>query len=408
MNYSSPTEEIINKIKQYHHNWEEKCLEKLPNLVLSRRKKYNWLSANFNSLWMQLTILIIKIINKKINKYKKKPIYIFEGLRYKNLIDILPASEVLILGGRSEFFYCLRKGYKFYWIGYIAKSFQLYIYANKVKPFSKAINSIKFFFESNSEQKKYLFLFEDSQPVGMTLSAVLEKNTSINVICIMHGLLGRPEETPLLREGINCKFNLVWDQSHVKIFDKKNEINDTTFVLGLPYEVIIKNERKKKSVILVGHDGLTNDPLSYFYTNYQFCKIYKILKGGGYNVLFRPHPQEDINFVKKIFPDLNRENKINLISSGKMVFIGFYSSLLYEARMHKNLTICLNSTNLPDSVEINADFYITESDYQKIPEIIDNFFEKESEQNDKNLESLIIRFSKCILQIDEYNALQYK
>jgi hypothetical protein len=391
--------ELLIKIRQNHCNWENNCIDKMPNLVDSRRVQYTRISVYFSSLWIHAVISIVKylISNKPSNTY------IFEGLRHRAIIELLPAAEVMVLGGRNEFLYCMNKGYRFHWSGYIVKSFQLYIWGHKEKPLSKAILCIQKIFANHIGKKRYLFLFEDSLPVGMTLSACLKAIPELNIVCIMHGVLGVPEISPLLPEGLTCKFNLVWDQNQVKNFECKNEPNSATFVLGLPYEVL-RSQHLSHRVVLVGHDGIGNDFGSYFYTLYHFCKVFRLLKKAGFDVAFRPHPQDDLDFVSRVFPVLCLEDKFKLFSSGRMVFIGFYSSLLYEARQFGNVVISLDASPLPDRVELDVDCLIPEFDYDKLPERIFDLLDARSSTVDVSIESLSSRFYRCLQQIDEFNT----
>jgi hypothetical protein len=236
----------------------------------------------------------------------------------------------------------------------------------------------------------------------MTLSAALQATPGLSIVCIEHGLLSTRDNTAALPEGINCQFNLVWDQSQLKIFKDDCNHEKEAFVLGLPYEVV-KSPRHLRTVILVGHLGVQCDSVEYFYTLYHYCKIYRILQKHGFSVAFRPHPQDDISYIKKIFPVVNLEIKSELFSSGRMAFIGFSSSLLYEAGQFGNIIISLDTSNLAADTEFYADCFFAELDYDKLPQTLNELFDARSTKVDVNTEKLSLRFQRCLSQIDEFN-----
>lgn len=392
-------DDIINNISKIHGRWETACMQVLPDVAIGRQKNFSKFHVLLNSFIYENLISVINFfpIGKSVPKY------IFEGLRHRHLIEILPVSEVMILGGRNEFFYCYKKGYKFHWIGYISKTFQLYIWADKRKPFYKAVQCIIKIFMKHANEKKYLFLWEDSQPTGMTLSASLKSIPYLNIICIGHGLLGNYRGVRFIPEGLSCRFNLVWDKSQVKLFTGSDEINTATFVLGLPYD-IVRSQALSRHVILVGHVGRGSDSIEYFYSLYHFSKIYRFLINSGFLVSFRPHPQDDVGYISKIFNSVNIQDKHQLFSSGRMAYIGFSSSLLYEAGQFGNIVIALDSSPLSCKVEFDADSIILEGDYDNLPLILSNLFDARSIEVDTDIGSLSSRFYNCLLQIDEFNA----
>ena len=95
-----------------------------------------------------------------------------------------------------------------------------------------------------------------------------------------------------------------------------------SFVLGLPYEVY-PPQSQCREVILVGHCGMLEDTVQYFNSLYYFCKIYQTLEAAGIKVFYRPHPQDDIEFVRSIFPNVPITEKSELLASNRKIFIGF-------------------------------------------------------------------------------------
>lgn len=387
---------LLLKIGQLNSRWMDIYAEIMPDIASARRRQYSRTSLLLHSLMLRSVLLILPLLPAS-----KPSKYIFQGLRHRGLIEALPASEVMVLGGRGEFLYCLKRGYRFHWIGYIAKSFQLYIWAGKKEPFSNALIFIQKLFLAQAGEKRYLFLWEDSLPTGLTLSTALASIPGLNVVCIAHGMFPHYKGKGIPPEGEHCKFNLVWDTSQKKLF--KGGDDPATFVLGLPYEV--KPPRSiSRNVMLVGHCGRSSDMAEYFFSLYHFSKIFTILQRAGFAVTFRPHPQDDINFIRSVFSSVCVENKHKLFASGRMVFIGFVSSLLYEARQFGNIVIALDSSEFPYELDFDVDGVALASGYKELPLYLSNILDARSTLIDARVESLSSRFHSSITQIDKFNA----
>ncbi|OHB46085.1 MAG: hypothetical protein A2178_00570 [Planctomycetes bacterium GWC2_49_10] len=389
-------EALLRKINAQNDKWSEIYGRALPSVAIGRKKSFSAKSALLYSMLLRSALFILSLI-----PVSKPPKYIFQGLRHRTLIELLPAAEVMVLGGRNEFFYCIKSGYKFYWIGYISKAFQLYMGASQKEIFAKAILFLHKLFTAQSEEQKYLFLYEDSLPIGLTLSAALNDMQGLNVICIQHGIYFRYNDIFVPPEGMYCKFNLVWDSSQRKLY--KGGGDPATFILGLPYEMkpsILLNRK----VVLVGHSGRSSGLTEYFFSLYHFSKIFKILQDAGCDVSFRPHPQDDINFIRSVFPSVCIESKLDLFASGRMAFIGFASSLMYEARQLGNIVISLDNSIFPFEMDIDLDGIVLERDYENLPLYLSRLFDDRSPLIDINIESLSSRFHNCISQIDAFNA----
>lgn len=389
---------LLLKVGQLNSRWMDLFEEIAPYHSSFRRRHYSRTSLLLHSLLLRSAVLILPLLS-----VSKPPKYIFQGLRHRDLIEVLPASEVMVLGHGHEYLYCLKRGYRFHWIGYVAKTFELYIYAGKKEPFSAALLFIQKLFLAYAGEKRYLFLWEDSLPTGLTLSAAFDSIPGLNVVCIQHGMFSPYTEKSMPSEGVSCKFNLVWDLSQKKLI--KSGDDPATFVLGLPYEV--KPPRLiRRNVVLVGHSSRSygSDVAEYFLSLYHFSKIFTILQRAGFAVTFRPHPGDDINFIRSVFPSVCVEDKHKLFASGRMVFIGFVSSLMYEARQFGNIVIGLDNSLFPYERDFDVDGVALTNDYKELPVYLSNLLDARSSQIDASVESLSSRFHNCIRQIDEFNA----
>ena len=105
----------------------------------------------------------------------------------------------------------------------------------------------------------------------------------------------------------------------------------------------------------------------------HFKKINDILKNNGYIIEFRPHPYEDITNYKKIFNVFNKEKKENLLSESKKIFMGFTSSILYEAKHHGHIVLELDTSFIDFHIDTDFTASFSEKDYPKIPQFLYNF-----------------------------------
>jgi hypothetical protein len=346
-------------------------------------------------------ILRIWIFFQRFSIRRKLPKYVFMGKFHHHIISILPNKEVMVMGGINELLFCIKNGYRFFWTGFIFYGFNLFIFSKKNNLFNEAINALRKIF-SKDNNKRYLFLPNDSLPEGMTLSFGLESTPMLNIICIAHGIINfeatRISVTP---EGESCKFNLVWSESQKSFF--KNDVNHISFVLGLPYEVN-PPQSQCKEVIFVGHCG-PSGAFQYFFSMYHFTKLYRMFQAAGINVLYRPHPQDNIekllNFFKISFTEKNE-----LLTSSSRIFIGLESSLLFEAHEFGHTTIGLNflELNHKHNRAFDVDFEVDSDNFESLPDLILDIIDKNESKKNAKHENLKTRFDRCLYKIDEFNS----
>jgi hypothetical protein len=392
---------ILQRIRLSHIDWVDSFAEHHPGVAEVMQRHSSRPQMLLNYALVRLFLLFAWILMRMRSKQKPAR-YVFQGLRYLSLIESLPATEVLILGGRRELRLCLQRGYKFHWIGYLAKSFELYRWGDEENLFPKVVNYIQTVFETDDGENRYLFLWEDSQPVGVTLSNALASIPRLSIVCIAHGMFLRYKGARALPpEGKHCKFNFVWSDSQRRLV--KGGDDPCTFVLGLPYNVKVSSS-VRHAVVIVGHCGREFNKEEYFYSYYHFTKIFSLLDRAGFEVSFRPHPTDDINFAHSNFSVINTEEKQQLFSRGRMVFIGIASSLMYEARQSGNVVIALDTPQLTYYVDFNVDHVIKEDDYKELPLYLSGLMNSDLMKREINTEPLASRLERCIRKIDNFNA----
>lgn len=390
--FTANLEDILINMREDYRAFLNYYMNFSPIFAQGKIRQYSWSKALAYSILLRIAVLLLRMFC-----LNAPPKYVFQGLRHINLIKVLLPSDVMIIGGRGEFIYCRKMGYRFHWGGYLSKSFELFFFADKIGAISDAVSFVRKLFTPSVNIQRYLFLWEDSQPIGLTLSLALRSVESINVVCVSHGYNYAFSEKRIILDGSNCKFNFVYDVEQAKLFNKS-----TTFVLGLPYEVKLANTIKPK-VVLVEHTGLAAGA-EYIVSVYHFLKLYGILKRAGYDVIYRVRPGGDTIYASSMFSDISVADKFDLLAESRMIFIGFSSTLLYEAKVFGNLVIGLDTSELFDQRNFDVDATISADEYNELPSRLPRLMNEKLVENPIcNVESLSSRFFSCIKSIDSYN-----
>jgi hypothetical protein len=290
--------------------------------------------------------------------------YIFEGYRFKDIIGLFEKDDYSVIVGASNLFHATKKRQHFIWGGGIIAAFELARYLDKYKYLDKIINRLNLW--NDGASRVFLFLYEDTQPLGLVLSKIFYKSKNITTICIAHGfylLYPRNKQINNFWNGRNCNFNFVWNPSQEKFFDTEKT---SVIMLGLPYQYNVVNVVDRNNVILIGHSGPEADINDYFLTYSHMEFIYKLLKENNFSVKFKPHPQDKTDYPKTFFGndianDLYKEMKEGAI------FVGFLSSSLYEAQIHGLHVIGLDTSLLPYDRSFKTNKSFKSEEYIDIP-----------------------------------------
>jgi len=321
----------------------------------------------FTSSLIGRSIHIIKVYiflffaPKSASSLKK---YIFEGYRYKDIIDLFEKKDYSVIVGLSNIFQATKKRQHFIWGGGIIGAFELALYLDKYRYLDKIINRLNLW--SNGSSRVFLFLYEDTQPLGLVLSKIFYGSKNISTICIAHGfylLNPRKKEINDFWNGRRCNFNFVWSLNQKKFF---NTEKTSVILLGLPYQFKIVKEVDINNIILLGHSGPEENIHDYFLTYSHMKFIYKLLKENNFSVKFKPHPQDKTAFPKNFFGDDIATDLYRQFSEGS-IFVGFFSSSLYEAQKHGLHTIGLDTDLLAFDRSFMPDKSFKSEEYRDIP-----------------------------------------
>jgi hypothetical protein len=189
----------------------------------------------------------------------------------------------------------------------------------------------------NPLNQKYIF-FEDITPVPLFLSYITTKYKNKNTFVLQHGLHYSRFSKKMAIEGYLSKNVFLFDiktlrrvKRHFTSIGLKKK-----YFLGPPislYKGRFATPQKSSTykILLVG----PGEPLASDYMKMicVFKYVHDALIDMGFEVLYRPHSSEkNLVFLQKFFPKFELTNKKNLFMEN-YIFVGFNSTLLYEAEL---------------------------------------------------------------------------
>lgn len=347
----------------------------------------NELEKSFKITYSTSFKACVGIIYLLFLKMKRENSFIFESLRNQEIIDLLPKEQIMILGGKNERRECLDKGYRFFWIGGIVAAVILAGEKNVLFPLRITIWVCKLKLKN---LRTYFMLYEDTLPVGLFF-ALLGNNCGQQTISIQHGFCTEGE---LFFDGHLCKFNLSYSKTQAKFIKGK----ESTFLeLGPPFDIKYPIETSNEVILVgTGWKGL----LPGFYDNSlkDFRRIQSILVPQGWRVFYRPHPNENEADYLAFFPEIDRRSKIDCLSNTKKVFIGYISSLLYEAKVFGHGVININDQDMPE-LAFTTHLKLDKANFNKIDGDIGTVHQRILEENVDVLPTLETRFFSVFNEI---------
>ena len=354
---------IIEDIKNYLFKINLSYKKYLADVFLQRHKFFYNSKKRINLLFF---FVFYEFLNTFVDTNKK---YIFHNIRHKKIIELFDPAEVLILSSKDDLKFSKSKGYSTYLIGFLHHSLVYFLSKNSNFYLKKAIRKIHKIIIGKNNQKKILFLWSDIDLSGLVLSSIFKNEQNIKTVCIAHGyFFTTKDKLFFLNDGNNCNINLLWDKKQKKLFPEKKD--NTLFTLGLPYEVKMPT-KFEKIIILVGNGD--HNSKNYFTTIEHYKNIVNIFTNTDYLIEYRPHPFENIERIKKDFKYFNKDNKFDLLNKNRMIFIGFTSSLLFEAKLHGHISLQLDISFFNYFLDFEFTKKYKEEEYAEIPSFLYNF-----------------------------------
>jgi hypothetical protein len=378
---------IADKISEDARNWI-KQFEIIAPAEMQKRKKNTYKAKN-----IIITVLSI-FIKPKFSDGKY--LYIFQGIKNSEYMKIFNPESVVVVGSNLERDFAKIHGYNFYWASPIERAIYFKIYKNWN---FFIIKQIKYWIEVLFKYEKIIiFLCEDTQPIGcyfVNIGKILK--SSVTSVCIQHGYFHNQSHRC---DGVLSDVNFVWELNQVSVIGCNRS---KSFEIGLPYVATAKST-SKLVVVLVGVGTSGEDMEEYEKSIDAYSQIYTVLRNStDLNIFYRPHPSEwsnetIISNLRKRLPNLDDIDKVARLNGSKVIFIGTWSSLLYEAGVAGHFVVYLKL-----NTELRPDFkYDLSFEYANINNLIKWIWHIESykltvaETNNVNQISPLGRFYRAL------------
>jgi hypothetical protein len=202
------------------------------------------------------------------------------------------------------------------------------------------------FFRRQSE-RCVLIVPHDTLPISTLLVSIANECRNVVTVCIQHGLFDSSFQLDDI-DGRNCRINLVYDRAQRAEIERR--LPDVIAEeMGLPTDFRAKVRRTAPLVVLVG-TGVPECLVRYERALSVFAEGAAVLRSAGLAVEYRPHPSESPNHLQKFGIPLNTMEKSALLASERRIFVGFSSTLLYEAGSAGHGVILLEDPAIPGSI----------------------------------------------------------
>lgn len=183
----------------------------------------------------------------------------------------------------------------------------------------------------------------DTLPISTLLVTIARHCPDVLVACIQHGLYEPSFQLDDI-DGRLCHVNFVYDDAQRAEMERRLPAAIAE-VMGLPVQYSCL-ERVERTAILVG-TGMTEDPQSYQRSLELFTEAVDALGAVGIRSAYRAHPTEGAAGLAAARFPLDRRAKEELLDGARKVFVGFASTLLYEAERAGHAVFVIDGPGLP-------------------------------------------------------------
>ena len=351
-----------------------------PNSIEEFKNSFNITVVTYVKAWFGILHLLTIRIDPS------RPFY-FQSFRHQELIDLIPPEKVVIFGGFDEKKRALKKKYDFFWVGGIVAAIILAGENDTKIPLRLQALICKWRFKS---KEKFFFLYEDTLPVGVFFS-LLGVSCRQSAICVHHGY-GIAKDI-LFLEGNLARYNFLYSIRQKEFITN----NSSCFELGPPFD-IRRPVTASNEVILVGTGMKSLSPFFYEQTLQFYSEIKNQLCDSMWRVLYRPHPNENLEDYAQFSFELDTRSKVDCLSDYKKVFVGYISTLLYEGKVFGHGAININDESMPE-LAYDTDRRIEVNEINSIRTFIEEVHDKINRENIDILPPLKERFFSIFNQL---------
>ena len=273
--------------------------------------------------------VFLKTLLNVFNPDKTKKKYIVLGLREKSFLTSLPRKNTLLIARNfREVFFAITKGYSFRYLG-LAEYYLMRAYFENKPSLLQGLVKQLVVLVTSSKKSRFIFYFNDFAPLEVIFRIISNEGKRVFTVCVQHGVLLKSHQG-FIQEGSLSDYFLANGHEQAEIAPKFLGEKVKIVNLGPAYELPLLKEKSFLEVILVSNGGADVDLKRSQLTNLILNKLSKKLEKNLINYAIKLHPSDVIlsyDAKEKIF--LGTKNDV--LSNNPKIFIGFVSSLLYEA-----------------------------------------------------------------------------
>jgi hypothetical protein len=273
--------------------------------------------------------VFLKTLLNVFNPDKTKKKYIVLGLREESFLTSLPRKNTLLIARNfREAFFAITKGYSFRYLG-LAEYYLIRAYFENKPSLLQGLVKQLVVLVTSSKKSRFIFYFNDFAPLEVIFRIISNEGKRVFTVCVQHGVLLKTNQG-FIQEGSLSDYFLANGHEQAEIAPKFLGEKVKIVNLGPAYELPLLKEKSSLEVILVSNGGADVDLKRSQLTNLILNKLSKKLEENLINYAIKLHPSDVIlsyDVKEKIF--LGTKNDV--LSNNPKIFIGFVSSLLYEA-----------------------------------------------------------------------------
>lgn len=272
--------------------------------------------------------------------------HVFLNTRLGDLAAHYAGEQVAVVGGPADWGFARRHGMSFCFSGDLyAAAFHLLFGVGRV-PSRRIVERWLGFF-AQQQDPCFLVVANDTMPLAMLLVQIARRCPNVVVVCVEHGLLSAG---PIYQyddvEGRNSHVNLVYTPAQRREMERRLP-GALVEVMGFPSDFPpLQAGEPERTAVLVGV-GTFEDLTALKASMRIFGEVGERLLRAGWRVEYRPHPSEaGLGLLPGDLP-LNRQHKRELLAGRRKLFLGFGSTLLYEAEVAGHAVFVLDDPELP-------------------------------------------------------------
>lgn len=295
--------------------------------------------------------MFFKILMGLLNSNVSEKEYLVLGLREKSFLTSLPRKKTaLIAKNLSEVLFAIKERYSFYYLGLAEyKMIEAYFERDPSKLVGILVKILRLV--DKLKKPAFIFYFTDVAPMEIIFRIISNQNEGLFTICLQHGVLLEVNQEFIL-EGSLSDYFLSNGEEQRRIASRLLGEKTKIFDMGPAYEFPIIEDEGPLDVILVTNGGADVDLKRSSLTNRVLNQLSKRLEVHSIKFSIKLHPSDQsISFEAK--ENLYNGTKYDVLSNKPKVFIGFVSTLLYEAHLIGHTSVEIRLRN--EKLELNCE-----------------------------------------------------